>query len=416
MKALFVAPMQRSTGEAATVVSMARELIEESCEVRVLASAELTPSIRARLPVDVRAFGSVATDNEALWLRTFDDFAPSHVIFADYPMLSFSSGVAPLRSSAWVQRLDPSDATLLTLDHLGYGQRAVSLYFGPPHLCAHPQRIPELPATMGRLLPCPIHEPGPVPGRRGVPFRVRGPQPPSPDARERARARLGIDGEAMILHTVSAWTRDFCDAYGIAYYELLPRLLGWYFEGAPQPVVLVSVNDGHTLPLEAPGSVRVVNLGAVDEATFGELVAGCDLFLNENPFSSTLGRVVCAGVPAACLVNSSTLVEIHRAAPERLVELALALEHERLGSVFPYRVLPLDFREELEALGLFRGNRFGLAFEELEVWGGEATRERLWHLLWSETARERLRERQRAYRDALEGLPGARAALESRCQ
>jgi hypothetical protein len=266
---------------------------------------------------------------------------------------------------------------------------------------------------MGRLLPCPIHEPGDVAGRRGIPFRVALPSLPSAAAaRERTRHRFGVEGAAVILHAVSTWTRDFCEAYGVDYYDVLPRLLGWYLEGAPSPVVLLSVNDGHTLSAVGSGSLRVVNLGPVDEATFGELVASCDLFLNENPFSSSLGRVVHAGVPAVCLVNSLTLTQIYETAPRALVELALELESRRLGSVFPYRVLPLGFAAELDELGLFRDNRFRLAFEELEVWGGEPARERLWRLVWDEAERSRLRDRQRAYRDALEGLAGARDAME----
>lgn len=413
MRVLFVAPMQRSSGEAATVLLMARALLEERCEVRVLASTELVPSLRSQLPAEVRALTSDRDDNVEAWQRTVTDFAPSHVVFADFPMLSFSSGAAPLWCPRWLGLLERSRARLLTLDHLAYGQRPTELYFGPPHLCRHPERIPEIPARMGCLLPCPIHEPGSVPGRRGAPFGV--PMPPLPsrgDVRERVRARLGIEGGAMILHAVSAWAREFCRVFELGYYDVLGRVLGWYFEGAPQPVTLVSVNDGRTVAPTTTGAVRIINLDRVDADEFGELVASCELFLNENPFSSTLGRVAWSGVPAACLINSRRIGELHDQAPAGLVALALELERRRLGSVFPYRVLPLDFRAELDALGLFRDNRFARTFEELELWGGQPTRERLWQLVWDEAERARLRAHQHAYRRAVEALPGPRAVLE----
>lgn len=406
--------MQRSSGEAATAVGMARELVRRDHAVDVLASTELARSIRSRIAVTVHELGRDLAVNEATARRVVDDFEPSHVIFADFPMMAgFSSGAAPLDTDRWVEQLRSMHVSLFTLDHLGYGQGPVSLYFGPPHLSSHPERIPALPEAMQILLPCPIHEPGPVGGRRGTPFRVACPPPcRDPEAvRARVRARLGVGDEPLVLHAVSQWTRDFCRVFGLAYYSILPRLLQWYFTGAPRAVVIVSVNGAATTPPIDRGGARVVALDSMDERAFGELVASCDLFLNENPFSSTLGRMVVEGVPAACLVNSRRLTEIHATVPPPLRALALELEQHRTGSVFPYRVLPLDFRAELQATGLFRDNRFGKTFLELEAWGGEDTREQLWRLLWDAEVRRDLREHQAAYGRALEALPGAHEVL-----
>ena len=83
----------------------------------------------------------------------------------------FSRGSVPIISEAWLRSLDTLDANLVTLDHLGYAQRPLSISFAPPHLAIHLETMPLLPKRMHILLPCPIHEPSPLLDRHGVPFR-----------------------------------------------------------------------------------------------------------------------------------------------------------------------------------------------------------------------------------------------------
>ena len=415
MRALFVAPMQRSFGEAATVVAMVRDLAKQGHAACVLASAELADSIRARVGVAVHKLGAELSSNQAQWHSTVDRFDPSHVIFADFPMLAgFTSGVAPLCTPSWTRQLMAMDTAVFTLDHLGYGQQPMPLYFGPPHLCRRPVTIPVLPAGMASLLPCPVHEPGSVAGRRGTPFSI--PLPPSPrprdDVRARTRARLGITEGAMVVHCASQWAHRFCEAFELPYYSVLSRLWGWYFRDAPQPVTVVSVNG--VTSTESNSNVRVLVSPSLAEKEFSELIVSCDLFLNENPFSSALGRVVDEGIPAACFINSYRISELAEKAPAALRELAFELEERRPGSVFPYRVFPLDFRAELESMQLFRGNRFVRTFMELEAWGGEPTRRKLYDLLWDEATRRRLGSAQRDYAEAIATLPGPLEVLSTR--
>lgn len=411
MRGLFVAPMRRSSGEASTVVAMLRELVDRGHAACVLAADELVQSIRARVAVPVRGLGTELLPNQRLWRDTVDDFAPTHVVFADFPMMAgFPSGVAPLCTPSWTDQLMTMDASVFTLDHLGYGQKRMHVFFGPPHLCRRPVMIPPLPTGMRSLLPCPVHEPGSVAGRRGSPFAVRRSSASLRATREairtRTRARLGIADGVMVVHCASQWAQEFCRAFELAYYAVLPRLWDWYFRDAPEPVTVVSVNGVSEHDVPGSSRVRVHALPSMGEHDFGELIGSCDLFLNENPFSSTLGRVVNEGRPAACLVNGYKLVDIIDELPSALRELALELEEGRAGSVFPYRVLPLDFRAELESMQLLHANRFADTFEELEVWGGQRTRLRLWQLLWDGQTRERSRRAQRDYVRAVDALPG----------
>ncbi|MBV1858178.1 MAG: hypothetical protein KUG77_07185 [Nannocystaceae bacterium] len=415
MRTLFVAPMQRSSGEASTVVAMVRSLLERNHSAYVLASQELAGSIRARVNVPVDALGPHLPANQAQWRSTVDEFAPSHIVFADFPMLAgFSSGVAPLCTPSWTRQLMAMNATVFTLDHLGYGQTSMRLYFGPPHLCSQPVRIPELPEGMRTLLPCPVHDPGQLAGRRGTPFSIQ--PPPSPtvreECRERTRARFGITDGVMIVHCASQWAHRFCTAFDLSYYSILTRIWAWYFRDAPGPVTVISVNGVTDALIE--NNVRVVASSSLPEGEFSQLIASCDLFLNENPFSSVLGHTVSQGIPAACFVNSYRIGDLADNAPPALRALAFEMEEHRRGSVFPYRVFPLDFRAELETMQLFRANRFVQTFEELEVWGGSPTQTRLHDLLWDEGTQSRLRKAQGDYAAALAALPGPQEVLAAR--
>lgn len=413
MRAVFLTPSLTSSGEARTAGRIAARASRHGWSCRFLASrhtAGYLPSEADRIEI----LGDDRTRNRRRWRRLLDGFAPDVVVFADYPLLFFSSGAPPLADADWAAGLEATDAALVTLDHLGMAQGRRTVWYGPPHLSQRAETVPAPPPSTTVLLPCPLHEPGPVEGRRGRPCRRPGSAGgPSRELQREMRAEFaGDDGERLVLHTVSGWARRFAAAFDLPYHAYLPRLLAGYLSGVPGGVSVVSVNGAEPRRPVGRDDVRYRAVDALPPDRYQALLAAADLLVTENRVSASLGRRVALGRPCAVLRNTRTLSEVRARADGPAREMAAALERERPGSVFPWDVFPIWSADDLDDLGLFRENGFTETFADLEVFGGEPTGRRLRRLLVSAEKRTSLRRRQRAYMDRVAALPGAVEALE----
>ncbi|MFL5383826.1 MAG: DUF6365 family protein [Longimicrobiaceae bacterium] len=416
MKAVFVVPSEISSGEAVTALHMAEAIAARGGRVRFLASPFAAACFRPRFPGRVTLLTNDREENRRRWTRLLRG-RPDAVVFADYPLLFFSSGTPPLADASWAAGLDRLDAALLTLDHLGYAQRPRLLFFGPPHLSLHFERTPPLPPRMEVLLPCPVQAPAAVPGRRGEPFRYwELPLAVGEAERRRVRSRyLDDDRELLVFHSAPTWARLHAERFGLPYYALLPRILEHYLAGAPRRVTVVSVNGDAPPAASAGRGVRVVGVGRLPKDEYEALLLSADLMLTENAVSVTLGKAVCGLVPCAHLRNSWGLGELSARAEEPLRALVQESERARPGSVFPFEAFPIWRREDVEELGVFEGNGLAGCVPGVELFGGEATRAALHALLHDPAEREAVRARQRAYVDTLRALPGAYEAVRGRC-
>ena len=309
--------------------------------------------------------------------------------------------------------LEDSDAVLVTLDHMGFAQRPMGLFFGPPHLSFQFESIPAIPSRMRIMLPCPMHEPLPVAGRKGQPFRYWNlPLTIAEDERRSVRRRyLGSDDELLLIHAVAPWARESAAAAGIPYYEFLPRILSHYLAGIGKPVTLVSINDVQLLAQPPDASLRIHNLSSLPSAEYDRLLLSADLLVTENKISISLGKAICGLVPCVSLRNSFRFRELLELLSGELREIVVSMEQQRRGSVFPYGVFPVGMDDELERLGLYRENSVLRGFQELEIFGGEQTRVQLQLLLTSDQARSDARSEQAAYLERLQQIEFAEHAL-----
>jgi hypothetical protein len=379
--------------------------------VRVLGTAYTNRFARGRLPAGaVAELGRDRAGNRALWDTVVDELQPDVVVFADYPLLFFRSGSAPLADRAWCERVTHGEAVLVTLDCLGYAQRAQTIFFGPPHLSAQVEHVPALPSGMHVLLPCPLHDPAPRAGRRGVPFRSG--STASVDAGPGAtRGTYARDGELLIVHISSSWAWDWAKTLGLPHYEVLARILEHYLADLPRPVAVVSVNDGHLLrPMTRPG-FRVQNLASLSPDAFERLILASDLVLAENRVSVSLGQAACAARPCAVLRNGDTILDVLARLHGPLRDIALEMEHARLGAVFPYDVFPIWGPRELAQLGIMDDNELGAGIAVLELFGGATTRQRLRALLLDPGTRAGLATAQTSYAERVRRLPLAHEVL-----
>ena len=424
MRALFVTPSETGSGEAITALHMAEDVLRGGGEVHFLTSRATSRFVAAALPGRSTPLTGEAETNRRTWAETLRAFRPSVVVFADFPLLFFTNGASPLADEAWLDGLRRLDAALVTLDHLGYAQGPMSLYFGPPHLCLHAETLPAPPPEMEVLLPCPVQDPEPAApgtpdrgtpdrGRRGRPFRCWDLPLEIAAGDRRAVRRRCLDDprDLLIFHSVPAWAWKMARRGGLPYFEVLSRLLEVHLAALPRPVTVISVNNGALLAPSRAAGVRFVNLDALPRDDYQRLLLAADLMLTENGFSVSLGKAVCGLVPCALLRNSHRLSELlDRLGEGPLRRIVREMEDVRLGAVFPWEVFPIFDRPVLERLGLRSPDGFAAAFAGLEVFG-EETGPRLRALLTDSDTRERLRVRQRCYVDRLRRLPSAGEAL-----
>jgi len=392
---------------------MARIVTTRGAQVRFLASNFTARFLRPLFAAQVEAFGADVAQNRRIWDRTLREFRPEIVVFGDYPLLFFGSGTIPLADDAWVSNLGANDAAIVTLDHLGYAQRPVTLFFGPPHLSFHSVSIPNVPDRMRILLPCPLHEPTDVPGRRGIPFRY---WPRTPERREELRQEVRqryhvSEGGLLVFHSTPNWAWRLAEHLRLPHYAFLANILAYYLADIPRPITVLSVNNGALLSPPDDPNLRVLNLPPVPSDEYEQLLLACDLMITENGVSVGLGKAVCSLQPSAVLRNSHRLTDLVGHVEPPLERIVLAMERARLGAIFPYEVFPIWRREELQQLGLFDHNSLAEAFAHVELFGGEPTRRELQRLLLDDDAREALRARQRSYSERVATLDDADQVL-----
>lgn len=413
LRVLFVDPVEEGSGEIITTLHMGRDLVRDGAEVRYLGSALAHRLLDPEFPGKVWSLGSDPEQNLARWHEAHESFRPHVVVFADLPFLWLSHGTVQLgEPEALRAAIEASPVPVLTLDHMGMAQRPMTLFFGPPHLAPTPNRIPAMPASVECLLPCPMHEPGPVASRKGLPFRYWDvPFVRPPGERERVRASfLRRPDELLVVYPVPGWAPRVADAIEHPYYRLLPELFEHYLGELPREVTVVAVN-GQTLPARDDGRVRIVRTATLPVEQFEALLFAADLLLTDNGISIAMGKALCGFQISANLRNRWKLTELAERLDGRMRALMWAFEHAKLGSIYPYEVFPSGTREDLEVLGLYRDNGITEGFATLELFGGAETRAELRALLLDESRREALRERQRAYVERLAALPTAAEVL-----
>ena len=416
MKFLFVTPVKQGSGETITSLHIAESLVRREHEILFLASAFARGFIDRHFPGRVRDLGDDGDANLRTWLDAVASFRPDAVVFADYPLCFVPGGCAPLVSEdpEWVDRLEELDACLVTLDHFGFAQGEMGLYLGPPHLGLHYQWFPAIPRRMRVLLPCPMHEPGPVEGRVGEPFRYWEVPLKAPEERVRETRRRYLDDRdaLLVFHSVPNWAWRGAEIFGLSLYRHLPEILDQYLGESPRPVTVVSVNNGSLLAPREHHRVRLINLAPIPRAEFEDLLHAADLVLTENKVSISMGKAICAFKTSAALKNSYRLAELMPLLTGRLRDTVMAMEAERLGTVYPFEVYPTGMTELLDKICLYRDNGLTRGFRDLEMFGGEETAAALCDLLTDDHTREEQRAHQERYVERLRRLEESAPVLE----
>ena len=413
MRVLFVTPSDTGSGEVVTAVHIAERLARRGVRVAALTSPATAAFFSERFGDEAVVLSGERDQNRRLWDQTLDRLQPQAIVFADFPLMFFSSGVPPLADDAWLKRLEDAGTAVATLDHLGYAQRAQQVFFGPAHCSLHCETLPETPEWVSLLLPCPMHPPGPVPGRRGTPVRYWDvPLSLPPETREEVR-RTYLTGpdDILVFHAVPAWAWRIADRYGLPLHRFLARILKYCFARASRPVTVVSVNNGALLePIEETG-FRVRNLSSLPRQRFESLMLSADLMISENGISSALGKALCGGVPAIAFRNSFGLLSLLERSDDELKALIMEMERCRMGAVFPFEVYPIWTRADLSEIGPWWEQDAGSGVERLELFGGDVTRKRLGALLGDPHGKDETRLRQQIYVGHVAALPAAEDVL-----
>jgi hypothetical protein len=414
MRILVVAPVTGGSGETVTARYLAQSAARQGHDVFFLASAFAARFLADEFAGRLTEFTAHGPTNVAIWDDTLQSVRPHVVVFADYPLMFWASGVVPLaREDGWARRLEDTKACLVTLDHFGFAQAEMEFFFGPPHLVNTRHQFGPIPSGMKIMLPCPMHEPLQVAGRKGRPFRYLDAPTPLPAAvRAQTRARYGIgDRGLLVFHIVSNWAWQSAAVLGLKLYERFNDLLDHYLGTIGRPLTVVSLNNGTLLRQSEGSNLRIINVGAMSPPEFDKLLFSSDLLLTENKISISIGKAICGLHPAGAFVNSFGIMDLLDRATGRLRELVLAIENDRPGSIYPFDVFPTGMQDVLQRIILYRDNSLTSAFTEIELFGGDRTQQALRAMLTDDAVRSDMSSRQRSYVQRLNGLPDAATTL-----
>jgi hypothetical protein len=411
-RVLFVSPSELSSGEGIKVLHMAEQLQRAGGTVACLASAFTARFLAPRLGTAVHPLTEDVAENNRRWQGVLASVRPQVVVFADYPLLFFSNGIAPLVTDSWLAALPEIDAALVTLDHLGYAQRAQRVSYGPPHLSLHSECTPDLPRGMAVLRPCPMNAPAMDPARIGAPFRFLDlPLVTRVGSGAEAHVRAGGRASHLVVHVTPNWAWRMAEDWRLPHYAMLPAVLETLFRDVERPVRVISINNGGLLMECDSDRLSIRNSGVMPRDEYEALLASADLLLTDNAVSATIGRAICSGIPAIALRNRRRLPEILGAGDPSARALADAMETARPGAVFPFEVFPLWNALDVDALGLFHGNAVTDAFVPVELFGGAESAETVRGVLEDGDVRARLGERQAHYTERVAALRTTPEAL-----
>lgn len=412
MRFLLVAPVAEASGESLAAVAASGDLLDRGHDVAWLFSA----LAERRVPEHLRGSGTHTLTgdrdaNIAAWQDLVGGFRPDVVVFADYPLLFLSSTACPL----WTQEQEEefigpwsSGAQLFTFDHLGLSQISESVTLGPLPSSESMTRA-VLPRGMQVLLPCPLHEPHNVAGSH-TGIACRGPlAAPSLPYGERVaiRAQHGRTAQRVILHAVPGWACKLARAFGGDYYTEF----GWrLLDALPDSSTLISINDGSLLAPSHRSGVDVVNLAPVGSDTFDALLRSVDLFITDNPISSSLGRAISSEIPACvCYLWA------HGGPPGGWTACAATADQPSGGA--SYDLFPIFPKGEIRKLGVVATARtVTQCFSEVNLANVAASGETIAQLLTFAPRRDALRVAQERYNRAVSALPSpGMAMLDRQC-
>ncbi len=407
-KILFVTPVESGSGETISALHAADRIAARGGSVAFVsstfASRFLIPKYRDVLYVLTNS----REKNGKIWMTALQKFRPDCIVFADYPLMYFSSGSARIMDrEKLADHLQRLDCRLASFDHAFWGQKGRGMYFGPSHLSFCYETWPDVPESMALYLPCPMHEPRERSWRKGMAYRNWDvPRTLTAKRRRAIRAEYLEDGRKhLIFHSIPDWAVRMSRRHRLPLYKFLGEILEYHLGNLAGATTLVSVNKGKALRQTRARKLRIVNLPYLEKTAFEELQLSADLYLTENRVSLSMGKAICGLIPSVVMRNTRTYRELVNRLSGPIYTLITRMEGGRPGSIYPFDIYPSGGQREFETLGLYRENSLVDCFFDLELFDEDETPDRLQEILTDRKTRNALREKQYRYVDRVGKLP-----------
>jgi hypothetical protein len=156
--------------------------------------------------------------------------------------------------------------------------------------------------------------------------------------------------------------------------------------------------------LDHDGSPDTGNLSKLETGEYDEILLASDLMITDNRISSSLGKAVCGLIPSLAIRNSYRFSEIMERTDRDAPNVALEMESDCMGSVFPFEVFPIWTVEDVNVLGLFSENPIEKCICTVEMFGDTRTQDSFRQLLTNATYFDNLRARQHDYISVIQRL------------
>src|SRR5262245_38941406 len=102
-RVLIVTPVQQGSGEIITALHVAERMAKRGATIGFLATELARRFVVPRFTTFVWPLGDDGPENQQTWKQVLRLFQPDAILFADYPLMFFPSGCAPLaREPEWV--------------------------------------------------------------------------------------------------------------------------------------------------------------------------------------------------------------------------------------------------------------------------------------------------------------------------
>lgn len=250
-----------------------------------------------------------------------------------------------------------------------------------------------------RLQPCPILSP--VATGAGARYSLFGSIPPrSLEARAAARRRLGLSmSEPVVLVTAAKWQSTHRPYAGIQSFiaaceAAVDRVL--LALGDCVSVAWVGARPGHRSPLP-----RLAHFEELSAADFADVAEASDVYLADNHISTSMARLVLAGMPTVLLGNTISKrggswrwpARPGRALPESL---------DGCENAYPFRMFPVGWHRFLAHV--VKDNPYYRLMRHAEIFDEEDAIDKLLELL-DGSGRDTMERRRQAYTQALQQLP-----------
>jgi hypothetical protein len=395
---LFLALGRLGWGEAALGIHIAEELYQKG-ERCIFVVYEYTAPLFKTAPFPYELISDHMGPLFQLWLDSFiGDHHVGSIVLCDFFTTTTSLETYHIKPGF----LTGYDCPVIAIDTWDYKNSGSVLDFAHNETKRIPPWIEQLPL---RLLPVPFIRPE---KRKGIYASPMAKVSISGRTRRQIRANLNIpDDHKIILFCSADWQHtEYANQHCLRLRNELPVLMAFYINQLGNHVHLVHVGM-QKCTFDALLGDRYHWLNKLNAKDFETLFGSIDLFLSANISARSLTRAIVSGIPAIVLSNShmiNSMEEVDHLENPNLPSFLVQWIRKALP-IYPFHMWPLGFYNFLKPI--LKANPYMETICVADLLDSQKVIQSLNDLLFNQSARDEMRNKQEEYLTTISALPMA---------